>query len=96
VCDSVARLADGADVLVHEALRSDLASAQTLQWNASARSVGELADELGLREVVLTHLLPPPLTAADEQAFVDEARAGGYSGRLVIAHDLMVLEIGSR
>jgi len=96
VCDGVARLAHGADVLVHEALRSDLASAQSLQWNASARSVGELADELGLREVVLTHLLPPPLTAADEQAFVDEARAGGYAGRLVIAHDLMVLEIASR
>lgn len=96
VCDGVARLADGADVLVHEALRSDLTSERSLQWNASARSVGELADELGLREVVLTHLLPPPHTTADEQAFVDEARSGGYAGRLVVAHDLMVLEIADR
>jgi ribonuclease Z len=93
VCDGVARLADGADLLVHEAVRSDLSSPRLLEWNASARSVGALADSLKLRRVVLTHLLPAPLTATDCQAFVDETRAGGYAGDLVLARDLLVLQL---
>jgi ribonuclease Z len=93
VCDGVARLAAGADLLVHEAVRSDLSSPRLLEWNASARSVGSLADSLALRRVVLTHLLPAPLTAADCQAFVDETRDGGYMGDLVLARDLMVLQL---
>ncbi|WP_166344922.1 MBL fold metallo-hydrolase [Phytoactinopolyspora limicola] len=93
VCDGIAGLAAGTDVLVHEALRSDLVPARSLEWNASAGSVGELAHELSLNDVILTHLLPAPHSVADEQAFVDEARASGYRGRLVIAHDLMVYGI---
>jgi ribonuclease Z len=91
----VTQLAAGADLLVHEAARSDLVSRQLLTWNASARSVGELARALNLRRVVLTHLLPAPRTVADETAFVDEARAGGYDGELVLARDLMVLQLDS-
>lgn len=93
VCDGVAQLATGADLLVHEAVRSDLASPQLLAWNAGARTVGELARSLGLRRVVLTHMLPAPRTVADEVAFVEEARAGGYDGEVVLARDLMVLQL---
>jgi ribonuclease Z len=87
VCPGVAQLANGVDVLVHEALRSDLASPAALAWNASARSVGELAAAASVGHLVLTHLLPAPRDAGDERAFLAEAREGGYQGPLSIAHD---------
>ena len=93
VCGGIAQLAEGVDLLVHEAARSDRVSPQLLAWNAGARSVGGLAHELGLRRVVLTHLLPAPLTVEDETAFIDEARSSGYDGDLVLARDLMVLRL---
>lgn len=96
VCPGIASLAANADVLIHEAVRSDRASARLLEWNASARSVGELAHSSHLKRLVLTHLLPPPETAADEQVFIDEARSGGYAGELSVASDLMRLVIGDR
>lgn len=39
VCESMTKLAEGADVLVHQALRTDLTSARALEWNAQ-REVG--------------------------------------------------------
>jgi ribonuclease Z len=95
-CIGIERLAVGADLLIHEALRSDRASPASLAWNASALSVGELALELDLSRVVLTHLLPAPRSAHDERAFVDEARSSGYSGEVIVAHDLMRLTVPSR
>jgi ribonuclease Z len=68
-------------------------SAAALAWNAGARSVGELAHALGLPRVVLTHLLPTPETPGDEQAFVDEARAGGFTGELLVGRDRQRLTI---
>ncbi len=91
VCSGVELLADGVDVLVHEALRSDLVSAAALEWNASARSVGELAARASVGHLVLTHLLPAPAGPEDEQAFVDEARDGGYEGPITVAEDLGTL-----
>ena len=83
VCDGVAELAADADLLVHEAVRSDRASPQLLAWNTSAHSVGELARSVGLPRLVLSHLLPAPQSADDEAAFLSEARAGGYEGDIV-------------
>jgi len=92
-CVGVERLAAGADVLIHEALRSDRVSPALLEWNASARSVGELGRDLDLPWLVLTHLLPAPRRAGDEQGFVDEARATGYDGELTVARDLLRLTL---
>jgi len=92
-CVGIERLAASADLLLHEALRGDRASAELLSWNASARSVGELGRDLDLRRVVLTHLLPAPRHEGDEQAFVDEARGAGYRGEIVVARDRMRLTI---
>jgi ribonuclease Z len=87
-CGGVAKLAEGADVLVHQALRSDLVSSAALKWNAGARSVGELAVEASVGHLVLTHLMPSPVEADDELAFLDEARSGGYQGPITIPNDL--------
>ena len=88
VCDGIKALAADADILVHEALRSDRVNAAALAWNASARSVGALARSARVRRLVLTHLLPPPADEADERAFVDEARTGGYEGPILTPSDL--------
>ena len=96
VCAGVELLATGADVLAHEAARSDRASPRLLEWNASARSVGDLAHSLRLPTIVLIHLLPAPESAADEQAFIDEARASGYTGEILVAVDLMQIDIDNR
>src|SRR5262249_37141380 len=93
VCDGVVELATGADLLVHEAVRSDRASPELMAWNASARSVGAVARSLGLRQIVLTHLLPAPRTSAEETAFIDEARSAGYEGDIVVAQDLKVVSL---
>lgn len=92
-CLGIERLAVGADLLIHEALRSDRASPSLLGWNASARSVGELARDLDLPRVVLTHLLPAPRSERDEQAFVDEVRAAGHLGEVIVARDRLRLTI---
>jgi ribonuclease Z len=84
----MARLADGVDLLIHEALDAAQVREGLLTWNASAESVGALADDASIGRLVLTHLLPPPDTNEAEQAFVDQAIAGGYNGPITVAADL--------
>jgi ribonuclease Z len=96
VCDGIRSLAVDADVLVHEAVLSAAASASLLAWNAGAASVGQMASQVGVRTLVLTHMLPAPRDADDEAAFVDEARSGGWNGPLHIARDLLSLELRPR
>jgi ribonuclease Z len=95
VCDGMLRLADGADVLVHEALLTAAVSPGLLAWNAGARAVGGLAARARTRQLVLTHLLPAPATPEEEGAFVAEARAGGYDGPVHVARDLLHVAAGA-
>ena len=89
VCEGMRQLADRADVLVHETLLTAAVPSSYLEWNASARSVGELAAATHARRLVLTHLIPPPMTADDEDAFIVEVRSGGYLGAIDVARDLL-------
>jgi ribonuclease Z len=93
VCEGMHRLAHGADILVHEALLTSGVSPSLLEWNASAGAVGELAARTRPATLVLTHLIPAPAGSDDEQAFLDEVRASGFTGRTVIAHDLLRLPV---
>jgi ribonuclease Z len=89
----VRRLADRADLLIHQALRSDRVPEASLVWNANAKSVGALAHDAQVAHLVLTHLMPTPADVDDEQAFVTEAESGGYRGPIAVAHDLDVVEV---
>lgn len=94
VCDEVAELADGCDVLVYEAMRFESVERRPphlrfiLDYHADTRLIGRQAAELGVPTLVLTHLIPPPRDDAERQAFVDDIRAGGYEGELIVADDL--------
>jgi ribonuclease Z len=94
VCAGIRRLARGAHVIVHEALLGARASPALLEWNASAHSVGELAAETRPETLVLTHMIPAPSSAGDELAYLDEVRRGGFTGRTLVAKDLMRLSVG--
>ncbi len=99
VCDEVAALAEGADVLVYEAMRFAPIEALPesrrfiLDYHADTRLIGRQAAVLGVPTLVLTHLIPEPTTEAERRAFVDDVRSGGYEGEVVVAEDLDTMEL---
>lgn len=101
VCDAVARLAEGADVLVYEAMRFPSIEALPehrrfiLDYHADTRLIGRQAAELAVRTLVLTHLIPEPITESEKQAFIDDVRAGGYEGEVIVADDLDSVELAA-
>jgi len=100
VCDEVAVLAEGADVLVYEAMQFDAIRAGPkprhfiLEYHADSRLIGAQAAELGVSTLMLTHLIPDPTTEAERQVFVDDIRQGGYEGELFVCDDLDMAVLG--
>ncbi|WP_419932563.1 MBL fold metallo-hydrolase [Candidatus Poriferisodalis sp.] len=104
VCDEVAELAAGADVLVYEAMLFPQVEQGPpirhfiLDYHADTRLIGPQAAELGMPTLVLTHLIPAPAAASgplqrpgaavSEHDFESPIREGGYTGDLLVARDL--------
>ena len=95
VCDGMRSLAEGADVLIHEALLAGAVHPRLLEWNASASAVGDLARSAGVGRLVLTHAIPPPNSDADRQRYIDDVRAAGYAGPVLVAADLDRVELAN-
>ena len=101
VCDEVALLADGVDVLVYEAMRFDAINSlpanrrYITDYHADTRLIGAQAAELGVPTLILTHLIPPPADEESKQHFADEVRSGGYEGELIVADDLYTTSVGA-
>lgn len=99
VCDEVATLANGADVVVYEAMRFDAirqlpATAHFLMdYHADTRLIGAQMASLDAGTVILTHLIPAPDTDEQRQRYVDDLRSGGYLGEVIVADDLTTIEI---
>ncbi len=104
VCDEVESLARGADLLVHEACRTTpLAAAiagtpfETIfSYHADTVPLGGLAERAGVPHVLLTHLIPPPDTPSDRDAFVQDLRAGGYTGTVTVGRDLETVTLEAK
>ncbi|NNL49128.1 MAG: MBL fold metallo-hydrolase [Acidimicrobiia bacterium] len=95
ICDEVKVLAAGADVLVHEvfnkgALAADAVSDVDLiaAYHSEPEAVGRLSAEANVKLLMLTHLIPPPVTADDYADMVSATRAGGFEGELIVCDDL--------
>lgn len=95
VCTEVEAAAQGADILVYEAfcpaavpdgLLSDPGRLAT--YHADTKQIGQSAARLGVPTLILTHLIPAPRTERERQLFIQDIRAGGYEGNLVLAEDL--------
>ncbi|MBU3690366.1 MAG: hypothetical protein B7C54_03270 [Acidimicrobiales bacterium mtb01] len=103
VCGEVESLAEGAQILVHEAYRSTAMSKQIagtvfetiFSYHADTVKLGEMAQRLGVPHLVLTHLIPQPGTPEDEAKFEKDVREGGYTGRVTVGRDLMTFTLGS-
>jgi len=92
-------------VLVHEALRrtqllafGDGAPhlAAIASYHADTVELGAMAERVGVPQVILTHLIPPPgFGPTTKQDFVDDLRSGGYTGAVVVADDLTSVALGT-
>ena len=98
VCDEVADLATGADVVVYEALRFEPYEQLPhrpfiLDYHADTRLIGAQMAELDVDTLVLTHLIPEPRTDEDRLRYVEDIRGGGFTGTLLVADDLATVEL---
>jgi ribonuclease Z len=80
-CEPVVRLAQGANVLIHEA-------AGAAKGHSSAAEAGEEATEAEVETLVLIHYPPE----ADAEALAKEA-GEAFDGDILLAEDLMILEL---
>lgn len=80
-CDQVVQLAEGADILIHEA-------AGSAYGHSGAAEAGQIATKAGVSTLVLTHYS----IDADLDDLLTQAKSA-FSGDVVIAEDLMQLLI---
>jgi len=101
VSKNLIALAQGADVLVHEALWvpavdrivAKIPNATTLKQHiidshTAAEDCGRVAAAAGVKTLVLSHLVPPDDPAITDQTWIDAAKKH-FSGRIVVGKDLM-------
>ncbi len=100
ICDRLDPLCAGADVVVAEAMRFAPIEALPpgrrfiLDYHIDTRLLGARAAEWGTKTLVLTHLIPEPVTSEDVAAYERDIREGGYSGELLVADDLTEVTLG--
>lgn len=100
-CDSLLELARGADVLVHEAMMvpaverlvarvpNALALKQSiLSHHTSAEDAGRIAQQAGVKLLVLSHFVPPDDPTITDQMWIDAARTH-FSGPVIVGKDLL-------
>ena len=99
-CPQIQRIADGANVLIHEAILSSRLAGKVsnpkrlAEYHTDPKELGSLAAAARVHTLVLTHLVPPPSSPAEEDEFASLVRAGGFDDELVLARDLTTIEIG--
>jgi ribonuclease BN (tRNA processing enzyme) len=99
--DNLVKLAQGADVLVHEALyvpAVDRLVAQVpnaaalkrhlINSHTSVEDCGRVAAVAGVKTLVLSHLVPCDDPTITEQMWIDAARPH-FKGEIIVARDLM-------
>ncbi len=95
ICSTLERIATGATVLVQEAFRSAAVPDGYLSdkdsiaaYHSEVTEIGEMADRAGVGTLLLTHIIPPPASAEDKVAIINDIRRAGYRGPVVVAEDL--------
>lgn len=99
--DALIRLAQGADILVHEAmypsavdrLVAPLANAAALKksilsHHTPIEDVGRVAEAAGVKTLVLSHFVPSEDASLTDQMWIDAARRA-YKGRIIAGRDLL-------
>jgi ribonuclease BN (tRNA processing enzyme) len=99
--DALVKLAQGADVLVHEAMYvpaidrvvASVANASTLKQHlidshTAVEDCGRVAALAGVKTLVLSHFVPADDPAVTDQMWIDAARAH-FRGTVIVAKDLL-------
>lgn len=102
---TLAKFAEGADLLVHEALylpgvdalAARIPNAATLKEHllashTSTEDVGRIAQAAGVKKLVLTHLVPGDGAPISDAMWIEGARKH-YGGPIAVASDLMEIEL---
>lgn len=102
-CPALVALAGGADVLVHEALYPSAMEAMVARVGNGSRQlthllnshtpiedVGRVATAAGVKQLVLSHLVPADDPAVTDERWLDGARRH-YDGPIVVGRDLLEL-----
>jgi ribonuclease BN (tRNA processing enzyme) len=102
-CEGLAKLTQGADLLVHSAVylpaldamvarvpNATALKASILAHQTSVEDAARLAQSAGVKTLVLSHLVPPDDPAVTPQRWSDAARPH-FRGRIVVGEDLLEL-----
>lgn len=100
-CDALIRLAQGADVLVHEVLyppaldrlvgpvpNAEALKKAIVRHHTAAEDVGRVAEAARVKTLVLSHFVPAEDASITDQMWVDAVR-GTYKGRIIAGRDLL-------
>ena len=110
----VETLAKGVDVIVHSSIHPVMAPDRgsgmpppTFYRQSTASDLGAMAQRVGAKHLVLTHLSPPPGTPVQgvwkvpggpltEASYRQAARDAGFTGNVVVATDLASVRLPSK
>ena len=99
-CAGLDDLSKDANVLVHTVVRRDLIEqfglprlTDVLDYHSSVTDAAETAARNRVVTLLLTHLVPSPAPGTEEE-WLDQAR-GHFDGRIVLASDLLTVEVGN-
>jgi ribonuclease Z len=95
-CVTLDELADGANMLVHTAIRKDLVEQMPVQrirdildYHSSVEQAAATAARAGVDTLVLTHYVPPLVPGQEDQWRA--LAAGEFSGRVELGEDLLTV-----
>ena len=98
-CQGLDDLCTGADVLVHTVVRPDLIApiglarlTDVLDYHSSVEDAAQTAARNGVGTLVLTHLVPAPQPGTEHEWLA--LASAHFDGTVVLAHDLLTLEVG--
>ena len=99
--ENLIKLAEGADVLVHDALyeqgvdrlvarvpNAAKLKESILSHHTTAEDAGRVAEAAGVKTLVLSHLVPPDDPAITDQMWIDAARKH-FRGTVILGKDLL-------
>jgi len=98
-CDSLVRLAEGADVLVHEVMyeralprvpNATRVREHLLASHTRLEDVGRIATAAGVRTLVLSHLVPADNAELSDDIWLQGAQSG-FTGEVIVGRDLLVV-----
>jgi len=94
-CENILKYAQNADILVHEVYSKKGFDTKNEFWknyhkqnHTSTVELGEIAQKLNIKKLVLYHLLP---WGSTDQEMIDEI-SRSFKGEIIVGKDLMVVE----